>query len=483
MDIVDSAGGLIDYRPWAHALEGPYTRMCKLAALNALPARHLCKLMFGKDVLTTPAAASMHGRSLLGGAWLREAEAKGAMAQSISHASLEHHCGPWARWIGSDRHLWYCPLCLDSCFQSVVHQVVGIEYCPAHGVALRSHCSQCGAPTPAYAVEPAALDLPMHCPQCQNAYAPAWQPGAFLTAALAPIPERAFAGVIRWLELLEERSLDWTDLAGWLPTHDPDPLGDETKRSIHDALKVAFPDSATPPNSAMRLVASDVCEAGTAHLSLFSPPELLTERIATYKAIRRAISRRLRKSELKPWTLMCAYAIDTTNGTVLPKRPGQDVRIHALLLWRKRFERTFDPFAPNVRRTATSIELPRLMLYGGMLSWPIGWKISIRSWGHFVFACYRADLQTCTEWAEVAKPHLTELATLASWKEERQAVKTRYLSQVHNWLPWLSPKSSAWPPALAYFTGRQGPHHELKLHLIVSEHGRSHGDLPAPGSF
>lgn len=63
--------GLVDYRRWARTYEGPYSRACKLGVLNVLGADNLCRMLFGRGLLTSH-AKPLHGRSLLGGAWLRE---------------------------------------------------------------------------------------------------------------------------------------------------------------------------------------------------------------------------------------------------------------------------------------------------------------------------------------------------------------------------------------------------------------------------
>ncbi|WCM90616.1 hypothetical protein [Acidovorax sp. NCPPB 3576] len=203
--------GLVDYRRWARTYEGPYSRACKLGVLNVLGADNLCRMLFGRGLLTSH-AKPLHGRSLLGGAWLRETGKQHQLACSVATSSLDKMCGPWAQWIASDAKVRYCPECMRVGFQSVVHQIDGLNTCPLHGSALLDTCQDCGHPMPPYAVTRATLDTPLCCSRCGSPFSKAWEADALRACREAPFDERPFAMTHSWLRRLGGLAIEWPEL-------------------------------------------------------------------------------------------------------------------------------------------------------------------------------------------------------------------------------------------------------------------------------
>lgn len=67
-DVID---GLADCSCWYSSMEGPLTRISKIAIVNTLGAKDLCRILFGTRLLNQH-AKPFHGRSLLSGRWMKE---------------------------------------------------------------------------------------------------------------------------------------------------------------------------------------------------------------------------------------------------------------------------------------------------------------------------------------------------------------------------------------------------------------------------
>ena len=165
-------GGLVDARAWTSPLEGAYTRVAKLAILNALDAPALLKIVFNRR----PASASygpVHTHSFLSGEWVDRSESR-PQAQWVRGGFLDHLCGRWATRIAGDQRLRLCCRCADMGFQSSLFQIDALTNCPIHNTPLIDCCPHCSEPTPRYALTVVGFDTPMQCVRCSRGYGCSW---------------------------------------------------------------------------------------------------------------------------------------------------------------------------------------------------------------------------------------------------------------------------------------------------------------------
>lgn len=209
--------GLTWFSGWVSPGEGPYTRIAKLSLANPLPLASLQKIVTNASLNRNGTEGLKHPRTLLDNLWFNRFGAADlcGWSRELSGSVLSSITEGWTERLASDDRLRYCPTCMSHGFQSSLCQIDGITHCPAHGDALRSSCTRCGAPTPRYAWNSslAGLNAVMCCSQCGRPFSAAWSAPNHL--AWRPMP-----GSEHYVQLAEKiaqfRNVAWMDETGWL---------------------------------------------------------------------------------------------------------------------------------------------------------------------------------------------------------------------------------------------------------------------------
>lgn len=429
--------GLVSAGRWCAPYEGPFTRLAKIAVLNALPARDLCHVIFERPLLHHH-ARPWHGRSLLSDAWLRAHPLRSAVAAEIAGCTLEHLCGAWACKIASDAHLRFCPLCLEGGFQSAVYQIDALPICPIHGQALQAVCPHCAAPTAAYAVTAGGFDCPFHCHACggplaRNADAPHWE-----SAWRAPKGVQALQPLIAWLNAIKNAPLQWPDVDAW----ELDPQGDrecERRRGVVAVLRQIVPLKSTIQTQApvsIHVYRDTHCVAAVARQVQLDDVALGTRR-TVYKSLRRHIRKELRIDAAQRTIDSRDFVCEGSAQALLPPPTLLDSSLHGFLLWRQRFEEGFRASERDPDKWARPLRLRPPMAH-----WPVISDVSLGLWARFVLACLHEDLWTAQKWSQSSHIETTDMSRFA-----RSAAE---LARLNLWKHRMSAESFPWPISLSH---------------------------------
>lgn len=420
--------GLISAKAWSSAYEGPFTRLAKLATLNALPARDLCQMLFGRSLLHHH-GRPWHGRSLLSDTWLRSRPLRSDVAAEIARRTLEHLCGAWASRIASDAHLRYCPMCLRDGFQSAVFQIDALQICPIHGQSLQEACPHCAAPTAAYAVTAEGFDRPFHCHACGgplacNADAAHWE-----RTWQTPRGVQSLQPLIAWLKAIKGAPLQWPDVDVWLL----DPRGDVDRQrrcSVFSVLRQIVPlESRIQSQAPLSLhVYRDVRCTGAEGRPLLLDGPLTRARCAIYKSLRRHFRKSLGIDTARREVNTRDFEYEGSARALLPQPMLSSSSLHGFLLWRQRFEEGFQVAEEWIHAPSAH----PLRLRPPMERWPIVREVSHSLWAQFALECLHEDLWTAQQWLDVCSSieptgmpridrSMTELARLNQWKHRMSA--------------------------------------------------------------
>lgn len=423
------------------ALEGPLTRLWKIASVNALDPSQLCRLLFRKSLIGVD-AAGIHGRSLLITRWMSQIGDRGIELE-LQSAGLDGYAGRWTGLIATDQRLRYCKTCLALGYQSIFCQISGLQRCPVHGDALIDHCTCCGAPTPRYALTRTTMATPFCCPHCSN---PLCGVGTPVSALSFPVLNRSMGdgyGQIRtWLRALRRLDISWPWVNEWQVPN----MG----KSATEGRQIAVFWVLT------RLVASGLPEEciGTpairvAHFSAPPPRVLGSEnlqvscrgmgpdeqraRTAVYKLIERAFAGIIRRHHRR-CLYQCAKAVRIEWGNELALSHGPVCPVVlGYLLWRHHFE-------DQVLIGRSGLITARRMRDSALI-WPADLNVTTPIWGEFVLMSLIAYVQIGIEWCERA-------ATLDQSKEV--TVTPQLLELLNSFREDFSPRSLAWCSRVTY---------------------------------
>lgn len=419
--------GILWSPDWFFAHEGPFSRLAKIAKVNAMSSQDVNRQIFGvKDC--SSAGAFVHGRSLIDMRWITLSLSAGAnvdMVKLIRTSSWS--TGAWEQnsmQIASDMHLRYCPTCLKHAFQSALMQIVALKACPVHGDALLDKCQNCGAPCPRYAVEREAFQDPMRCARCENYYSDAWSPGGLVDSWRGIENCFEFGVVETWLTRVGGLKIPSTGDSG---------LSEFSKngqrRAVFDFLR-----------NYLRL---DISALG--RKSVVSQPgfrtmmprrpgffNLCDERVSIYKAIRRHFERRLKIKELYRKECRATDLRMNFDGPMLSLKGAAPPALHGFLLWRARFDRTTNiPPSPYASRRSAAYD-PKMMLWPDnpkWAQWHRGYRVmDSATWGTFVLYCLQTDIANAHIWASMVskvgkefsgdmREFLVKRWSLADWME------------------------------------------------------------------
>lgn len=371
----EQAMGLTWNSQWTSVGEGPYTLTAKLAAANPMPARVL-RPMLMEVQSTSQLNHTVQANTFLSSRWMRRGASLCAWSHSLSQSTLSATIGAWAQRLADDRHLRYCPACLNAGFQSALCQISAWDRCPVHGRALVTACQHCGGPAPAYAWHN-QLDESMSCPHCALPLSDAWSPGSALRW-------RAMPGAATYVDLGAQlsvfRSAEWTDAVGWTARYAA-PEHQEAGRRAEFALlaKVMGIPTHTP--------AWEIEESVPEHFLLDAveePAPVITQEM---RAVYQTFCERIALSQGEPATDEAIACFLTFRTRAFKVEDFKEPQRFAYILFRRRFEVTdarTDPPGLSDRFLSESTK--------GLLG---SFAADLRAWARFLDMCYQAEVRYC----------------------------------------------------------------------------------------
>lgn len=452
-------GDLVGCTQWTAPLEGAYTRVAKIAIINALAPAALCELLFGRRL--APASYSpVHGRSFLTDAWASQ-RAAGATGKSVAAGFLSHQCGSWASAIAADDRLRFCRACADVGYQSAIHQIDALTSCPLHGAPLLDECSHCGTPTPRYALTREAFRTPMQCTACGRGYGMAWDGSANFDRWTGPERTHALQLIAQRLQAWSARNLDWPTLSDWID----DPSGDAMKaRRVHvfHALSAASTAPRTNVTRSRVIVTTAPCEPWR----IQEPRDW--QRLAIYKSIfRHVVRRHCRYQRRGHFHFADSLRRHQANGAMLPRRSEFPPALHALALWMSRCEVEELSFHYRSGLGRSGPGDSRIRLKPALVRWPGDYVVPDNLWGHFVWRCFLEDLWTAQRWQDAVQS-LGDPFERADGADAGSAQdRARFLEQLAVWTPRMSSRMEPFSSGISHFTwGRSENRRRLCLAVI-----------------
>jgi len=468
--------GLVEATSWTAPLEGPYTRIAKLALLNVFDARALSKLLFNQRIVAD-SYGPVHSRTFLASAWATPG-ATSHVARSVLNGFLDQLCGRWATRLATDRRLRLCPRCADMGYQSALFQIPAVVACPIHEEPLVDECRHCGEPTPPYALTRDAFDAPMLCKRCGVGYGRAWTGAAELDFWRPPTAMDPLLKLGRRLAVLKHAEIEWPSLSTWQLTPIVDPAGLELKRLVFDALPVTGGNAANEdrkvPAHEQPHAAVSTWPCRPALRAGWQSEGRDHSRRAIYKSICRRV---IREYRLRTWLPRSRresmFHVHRDTQAVVPKHKTCPPALHALAVWSYRFE---DCDWSVLRRWAHGSR--SISLRQRMLRWPVDRDVDDAAWGHFVWFSFREDLWTAQEWSRLTSPlgdPLNERGSADGGLERRRAA---YLDMLRAWTPRMSSLVQAWPSGLSHFVWRTSKGDELFSLVALNRNlGDQHGRI------
>ena len=426
------ADGLVVPDSWFSPGEGPFTILAKLAIVNVLSAKRICKFL---GVRTCQTRSVTHGRSLVHLEWLARCRSAPMLTELLWKRGLLSQTERWGRALGSDRALRYCPTCLAMGYQSSLCQVEALVRCPQHNDVLLDYCATCKAPTPRYAVTAEAFDEPLICAHCRISYAPIWN-RAGAEQLRAPIDdERAYIRLGRWFARADALPLQWPDQVGWLADpRAPDLAVKANKRvqtlGILNTLEPLFEPSFFIP-SELWTENWPLSSSSPQKLSAVgaAPDELSRARVAIYKSIRRHHAKRFGMKIGAGIARDSQQMVMGNHRMVMPCNDQVDPAAHGFLAWRLRFE------SSAIHHLSSS----RLSLFPALLLWPLDWSASDVAWAHFAYRCLMLDISAARELKKALKGlDYDRPEDQAAWQEVVGLWDHRFGSRTRPWPDGLS---------------------------------------------
>ena len=430
-------------------MEGAYTRVAKIALVNALGAPALCDLLFGREALTSN-FSRVHGRSFLVSSWAT-LHPRGITSRSVLPGFLSSVCGNWATVIADDSRLRLCRSCADTGYQSALFQIEALPNCPIHQEPLIDSCPNCHAPTPRYALCSRAFELPMQCTVCGVGYGRAWSGSADFSNWTGPCDLRPLQRLAYRLRAVQALKLDW--LAATIEAGEPSGVLDVRQPKRVFLTLMALSGAAHDPNSVLTVRTSSCLPSISSMRTLDEEP-----RIAIYKSIRRQVVKRLKLQRLrKSFRFFKMFYQDNVNGTIVPKRPNCAPGLHALVLWVTRCEDS-DWYLMNGTRTRPQkLDSVRfLVLRVRLLLWPGDVRVPDGLWAQYIWSCFLEDLYTAKQWNSLVAPLGNPLERADKTSTFAQSNRASFLAHLVDWMPRLSPFPLTTPRSIIPFTSRRG---------------------------
>lgn len=421
--------GLVVDDKWFLPGEGPFTVLAKVAIVNVLDSRLLCRFL---GVKAKSSQATVHSRSLLNLDWLVSSQSAPTLSAHLWKRELINTSTRWGQSIASDRALRYCPTCLSMGYQSSLCQVEALIRCPQHNDLLIDHCQSCRTPTPRYAITAEAFDEPLNCTQCRAPYAPVWNQfdGDQFRKTLED--ESAYLCLGRWIASVDSLPAQWPDQIGWLA----DPRGPSQAVRANKSVQILGVLQKIAPFSGPLSIFDFQPWTESWPLKSSVPEifntigiareELTRARVAIYKSIRRHYAKRLGLKITTNVADTSQKMVKGANGMLMPCNDQVDPVVHGFLAWRIRFE--------NHLANSTQLSLRPVLLL-----WPVDWSAPDVAWAHFTFRCLSLDITAAQELAKALKGlDYDRPESYAEWMEVVGLWDHRFGSQSRPWPDGLS---------------------------------------------
>lgn len=321
--------------------ESIWSYLQKFTILNACGARDIQREFGIANKRQHPQNWSDRDRDLHGWGALDPSVVKNSLHLSdlqIRTAQTTNYIRPEEVRVLASRSLRYCPFCIRTGFHTPVHQLLITPKCPIHNEPLQNVCIRCGKPTSPYNLSRQSFCNPYGCAECGAV----WLQPEYVRAAIGEQAERfgVMSELEEWLtKRKEDRTVegeigrltrfmsdehDFQASVRRIPERWVDVLGVKAPKFIDSPRDIDFHitmEYATPgaqrPDSAV---------------SLSNKPFF-----DVYRAIRRSLTRRLRKDHRCCLEKMGRGIWFPVTGRELPVRQFcQDA--YALLLWRMFWE-------------------------------------------------------------------------------------------------------------------------------------------------
>lgn len=431
--------------PWISSTEGPYTRLGKFAILNALKPKDLCQIVFGRK-LRGDNPSIFHGRSLLINDWMVSDNSINPLAKQISTSTLEHLCGHWTKWISSDVHMRFCPVCLDRGYQSSIFQIAAMSVCPIHEVRLMYNCPYCNAPTPRYALMQSAFYDALHCYACKKPYGKAWDRSHYITDWLPPEDEAPFIEMNQWLKRIGNSDIVWPEIKAWLAEGDEMRCSHKKELSIFSVISSII----TPPKSSL-IRLSPIHIYFNSNIS--NPTKRTTasnqnphqSKVSIYKSIRRHFWRTMgmHPKYVNKQTNK-SFVGEYRTGAVFPDTNEVSSDEHAIFIWRIRFEKDGDKILPTRLISNQPKFVPKLELTEWIFQNP--WNFDDSTWGNFLYLCLLEDKWATKQWlievSDLFKHH--ECKNYYSKVDDENHMHLKFFEICDRWVHCLTPKQGYW---------------------------------------
>ncbi|MBX3234697.1 MAG: hypothetical protein KF814_00975 [Nitrospiraceae bacterium] len=239
----------------------------------------------------------------------------------------------------ASRFLRICPKCVKNGFHTPFHQLIFIPDCPLHQIPLLEVCGDCGKPTPQYSLSKQACSTPYGCAECGAVW---WQQGRVgqLTATEQDARFLIMSEVGEWLTKRKEGQTieaQISKLARFIPdTYEFQAYVRRLPERWADVLGVSVPHHRTEVRQADLHVTVEYMtrsDEGSNSSGLLDNKKYFE----VYRAIRRAITKRVRKSHSECFEKMGRgiwFPVTTREVAIRQFCP----EAYALLLWRMFWE-------------------------------------------------------------------------------------------------------------------------------------------------
>lgn len=456
--------GLVWRDEWRGPCEGALTLLWKIALANCLTPQELCIRLFGKRLLVSD-PYGMHGRTLLTPNWMNTTRVTPAvLGQMIRRCGLDMASAGWASIVASDNHIRYCKACMTDGYQSVYCQIDGLLTCPVHGLPLLEACTECGTPTPRYALTGLTMSNPYCCHACGEPYGERlWNPTADLVSHIYNDEQAAYHVLEQWISDVENFDLSWPYLSTWQCCREGQQGEIERKIAVFAILAqlVSLPMKRAylrEPTTDISMSAHRVIGHTTlTKLNRVDAADKLNSKRDAYVAIRRHIwqilfrhHRRCLRAGSK------ALHIEWGNEVLQPIDPVCPL-VFAFFLWRHHFESNITISS----RIGTNNR--KLTLRDEALSWPVDWEVETTAWCTFVIMSFFSFVQVAKEWGERIEQFT------APYKKANHA---NFMQLLAEFRISLSPRYMAWTSRVTTFSSRQLQPSDEGSVVIVGPVGR-----------